>query len=100
MLKVRIKEFRAQKVLTANLALEKLLALPEVRKRLAQLRLSEGLRMEGLSAPPGASTPQTLHYKNITLRGALNEIARAYVNGIWKYTEFPCDGKNQFTIVF
>jgi len=100
LLKVRIKEFRAQRVLTANLALEKLLALSEVRKRSARLRLNEGLRMEGLSSPPSTSIPRTLHYKNITLRSVLNEIARTYGSAVWQYSEFHCEGKNQFSIAF
>jgi len=98
LLKVRIKEYRVEKVRVPNLAIESLLALPEVKKKSAALANSEALRLGGLSSPSEFATPLTLHVKNVSLRDTLNQIARAYGNGIWRYTEFSCGGKNEFSL--
>jgi len=98
LLRVRIKEYRADMVRVPNLAIERLLALPEVRKKSAALKSSEAFRLGGLSSPSDFATPLTVHFKNVSLRDALNLIARAYGNGIWKYTEFSCGGKKKFSL--
>jgi hypothetical protein len=100
LLKVRIKEYQADKVEVPNLAVERLLDLPEVRKKSKELGTSEALKLGGLSSPPRVSTPLTLHLNDVSLREALNLIAREYGNGIWKYTEFFCTGEKKFSVDF
>ena len=98
LLRVRIKEFRVDKVSVPNLVIEKLLALPEIRTKSTALKSSETLKLGGLSSPSDFATPLSVHFSNVSLRDALNRIARAYGNGIWKYTEFSCPGKKKFSL--
>ena len=98
LLRVRIKEFRIDKVRVPNLVIEKLLALPEIRKKSRALKSSETLKLGGLSSPSDFSTPLSMHFSKVTLRDALNLIARAYGNGVWEYTEFTCHGEKKFSL--
>ncbi len=100
LLKVRIREFRIEKVPNVNLALERLLALPEVTKTAAELRLNQGLKLGGLSSPGRDHVTLRVHRKNVTLREALNAIARAHGHAVWQYSEWLCDGKTEFSIEF
>ncbi|MGH9967655.1 MAG: hypothetical protein ACREBG_07445 [Pyrinomonadaceae bacterium] len=100
LLKVRIREFRIGKVPNLNFALERLLALPEVTKTAAELKLNQGLRLGGLSSPGQDQVTLRLYRKNVTLREALNAIACAHGSAVWQYSEWHCDGKTEFAIEF
>ena len=101
LLETRVNEFRMDKVASTQSALSALLALPEVKNRIAELRLSEGLN---LMVVPTASVPDQhrfdVHCKDVTLRDALNAIARAQGRAVWSYTERQCNGKNVYSIDF
>lgn len=94
-----INEFHVEKVTSAKDALGLLLALPEVRKAMADLKLEEGLT---LIVSPFSLRPKefTVSCKNVTLRQALNAIARAQGRAVWDYIEIPCNGKNEVVIRF
>lgn len=101
LLETHITEFRVNKATSARLALSELLTLPEVKKRIAELRLSEGLNVMVI---PSTSAPNQYQFdvncKDVTLRDALNAIARAHGRAVWSYTERYCNGKNMFSIDF
>jgi hypothetical protein len=87
-------------------ALYQLMALPEVRDRVAQLHLEELSRHIGLSdlKRPGSPIEDkpalNLNRRNVTLRVALNAIASAHGYAVWAYTERHCNGRDQFRIDF
>jgi len=100
LLKVRIREFRVSKVSNLNLALERIIALPEVTKTAGDLKLSQGLKLGGLSSPAQSHVTLRIHRKNVTLREALNALARARGFAVWQYSEWYCGGEAKFSIEF
>lgn len=78
LLKTPITQFRVKDAVSAELVVDKLLALSEVQKKMQELHLSHGLKLLVIPSSPKLST-FSVHCKNVTLREALNEIARAQV---------------------
>ncbi len=77
---------------TTNQALDKLLAIPEVEK---QVRLELGIRTFGGGVggyPRVATTKISLSLSNVTVRQALNAIARTRGDAIWVLTNQKCLG--------
>lgn len=99
LLGIRINEFQVENVTFALDALDKLLALPEVKKRMDELDLKPGLTLvKSLSSP---NPPKfSVQCKGITLREALNAIARAQGRGVWEYIEIHCNEKHEVAIRF
>lgn len=101
----RITEFKVENAETVYEALDRLLALPEVQRSINELNLGSRLFRGGLGyfEPPQmaerSSRRLTVNRQNITLREALNAIARAQGNAVWSYTEHRC-GLNAFSIDF
>lgn len=60
--------------------------------------------MSDLKRPGSTSEPGERHYTlnlaNVTVREALNAIARAHGKGVWEYKERHCNGKADFQIQF
>jgi hypothetical protein len=80
-----------------------LFALPEVRKREAELGFDQALYGSGLGGiVPGAPPPPKLdvHVENVTLLEALNALVRMHKHGIWIYREIHCQSTNHFDINF
>lgn len=96
-LRIRIKEFRAHNA-TLELALEQLLALPEVRAHATGRLINEGFRFGGLSSPRQQTV--RIYSRDTTLREALNNIARSHGHAVWVYTERHCDGQHSISIDF
>lgn len=97
-LKIRIKEFRAHNATSLELALEQLLALPEVRAHATGRLINQGFRFGGLSSP--REQLLKIYSRDTTLREALNSIARAHGHAVWVYTERHCDGQHSISIDF
>ena len=97
-LRIRIKEFRAHNATSLELALEQLLALPEVRAHATGRLINQGFRFGGLSSP--REQPVRIYSRDTTLREALNSIARAHGHAVWVYTERHCDGQHSISIDF
>ena len=97
-LSIRIKEFRAHNVKSVELALEQLLALPEVRAHETGQLINQGLRFGGLSSP--RAQPLRIYSRDATLREALNTIARAHGHAVWVYTERQCEGQHSISLEF
>jgi hypothetical protein len=98
LLDTRIAEFYLENAVSVLAALSRLLELPEVRQRRIELGLKSGLQFGGLQSPNPRRL--TVHLQDVTLREALNAIARAHGYGVWSYTEFHCNGRNEFSIEF
>jgi hypothetical protein len=97
LLSTRITELHLENVSTGE-ALNQLLALPEVKKKQEEIHLSSGFDLGGLQSlrPRRLS----LHRQDVTLRQALNAIARAHGHAVWSYREWHCHGKVEFTLKF
>lgn len=102
----RITEFRVENAETVYEALDRLLALPEVQRSINELNLGSRLFRGGIGYfEPSRRTEErsgrrlTVICENVTLREALNAIARAQGNAVWSYAEHRC-GSNSFSIDF
>lgn len=99
LLKTPITQFDVNDVASAEFAADKLLALPEIQKKMQELHLSHGLKLLVTPSNPKPST-FSVHCKNASLREALNAIARAQGRAIWDYVEIHCDQRNEVVIRF
>lgn len=99
LLQTHLHEYEVEDLSSALEALDRLLALPEVRKRMVDLRLKQGLTLvKSLSSPNPAKF--SVKQSGGTLRQALNAIALAQGRAIWEYVEIHCDGRDQVVIRF
>lgn len=87
LLKTHIGEFRVENVAWANTALSMLIATPEVRASLNRLGLTEALKAGAVPLPNPMKAGRIVQCNNVTLREALNVIARAFGNAVWFYKE-------------
>lgn len=99
LLQIRIPRLRVQNVTSAKDALHHLLALDEVKKGMEEQQLKPGISVfvSGETANPKAFS---VHCRNVTLREALNAIARAQGRATWDYIETHCEGRNEVIIRF
>jgi hypothetical protein len=103
----RIGELKIKEAHSLFDALAQLLALPEVQKRIKELDLDQGYTRIGLMdlKRPGndsieKSPNYTISCKNVTVREALNAIARAHGRGVWAYRERHCNERVEFQLQF
>ncbi len=106
-LSLRIAEFDVQNAKTVFEPLNRLLALPALQKRKAELNLTEGMTRLGLSSLPRPGFDANkddigfaVRCHEATVREILNAIVRAHGRAVWAYTERHCDGRNEFRINF
>jgi hypothetical protein len=94
-----ISELDVRNVTSADWPLGKLQASPEVKKAMRDLGLRWGVTLfvSGQSPHPASFS---VHCKDVTLKGALNAIARAQGFAAWDYVETHCDGKDEVVIRF
>jgi hypothetical protein len=100
LLKTHIAEFKVENVAWASSALSKLIAMPEVRASLNRLGLNETLKAGVFPAPNPMKAGRIVQCNNVTLREALNVIARVFGNAVWFYKEDHCTGKDEYSIDF
>lgn len=98
LLDVRIALLRVDKAPSVRSAVATLVALPEVRSALVRLELVEGVRILHGPISLEPEPPFSVDCRNVTVRGALNEIVRREGRAVWEYKEAHCDGKNEFWI--
>ncbi len=77
-----------------------LLQLPEIKEKLKELNLREGLQFSGLQSPPNNRPPTEIIFKDKTLQEILNAIVRKRRRGIWVYNESYYNGENTFSLDF
>lgn len=100
-LKTRIRVFTARGVASPDVTLYKLLTLPEIQTSLSKLGLNEAVRAVVIPMPVGqVRVTHTVRCKDVTLREALNTIARTFGNAVWAYKERRCGGKDEFSLDF
>ena len=104
LLRLEIGEFDSGDVRDVTTAKTFLFALPEVRKREAELDFDQAVLGSGPYGvpPPGTPPPPKLDVRlhNVTLLEALNALVRAHKQGLWIYYETHCESTNHFDIKF
>ncbi len=102
LLKVRVSKLQIIGAKTVNEGLDQLLATPEVRKLNLGRRFVQGgvYRFNPQNPTPKVGRKISLSLRNVTVREALNAIARAHGNAVWILTQGECDGRNLFSIDF
>jgi hypothetical protein len=99
LLGTRISKFRVKDITSALEALSKLLALPEVKKGMEDLHLKPGIAPISYWSSPNPK-PFSVRCEGVTLKQALNSIARAQGRIVWDYLELHCAGKDEVVIRF
>jgi hypothetical protein len=102
-----IANFKVESDKTLDLIVGELLALPEVKEAATGLNLSQGFTEIGISSleRPGYSKKEEkkgcdFDLQTISVREALNAIARARGKAVWSYQEKRCNGVKEFSIRF
>jgi hypothetical protein len=99
LLKTRIPPLDVDDITSAQAGLGRIEQLPEVRRAMADLKLTWGLNVFSTLMSPHPKT-FSVHFKGGTVRGALNAFARAEGSSIWDYVERHCNGQNEVVISF
>lgn len=97
LLRARINEFHVESTASSLDALLQLLKLPEVMEAMSNLHLKPGLMLVSYWSTPRQFSVRS---DDVTLRQALNAIARANGRDIWGYIETHCDGRDEVVIRF
>jgi len=104
LLTLRIAAFDSGDATDVTTAKTFLFALPEVRKRAAELGFDQAIYGSGLSGIPPAGTPPppklNVRLQDVTLLEALNALVRAHNHGLWMYRETHCESSKHFDIKF
>jgi hypothetical protein len=104
LLEVQVGEFEIRPTETIDAMLGKLLMTPEVQHGIAQLQLKREIGLASLERPGFKRVEEddgsTFRYQNLTVRKALNAIARAHGNAVWNYREQRCNAEDKFSIGF
>lgn len=100
LLKTHIGEFKVEDAAWPSTVLSMLIATPEVKDSLSRLGLNEALKAGSFQAPDSRKVGRIVECNNVTLREALNVIARTFGNAVWFYKEDHCNGKHQYSIDF
>lgn len=101
--KVRMAKFDVRKAETPNTALFELLAVPEVRQ--AKLNLGRhgvqgGVHVFCPGCPPPKTKKISVNLKGVTVREALNAIARADGSAVWRFSQRECGAQKSFSLEF
>jgi hypothetical protein len=103
-LEVRVARFRAERVKSPDEALVKLFEMPEVLKAMTNPAIGSRLFRGGIGfyAPAPSSDIETFSVRldNVTVREALNAIARAHGHAMWTYHPNSCREVNDFELDF
>jgi hypothetical protein len=100
LLDLRLKHFKVDDAPIIYTALNVLLAMPEVKARVAELKLGYGMVQLGIMPMPAKNLHLSIDRKDITVREALNSIVREQGYAVWAYRERNCQGQKEFAIDF
>jgi hypothetical protein len=103
LLTLRISSFDTGDAGSVTTAKTFLFALPEVRKRAAELGFDQAVSGSGpYGVVPGAPPPPkvNIHLQDVTLLEALNALVRAHKHGVWIYREIDCKSIKHFDVSF
>lgn len=99
LLHVLISEFSIDDATSAMASLSQLLARPEITTAMTDLKLDWGLQVGTFPSSPNPKK-FSVHCKDVTLRQALNAIARMEGRAVWYYVETRCNGNHEVVIKF
>ena len=100
-LKTQIKSVEVKHFKSPGTAVRKILASPELLEALSRLGLHERLRAVVWPVDLDAKEKgHSLSFKNVSLREALNLIARTHGHAVWEYSEEHCNGRDEFLLDF
>lgn len=107
LLRVRVAHFRAENMRSPAEALAELLETTEVREEMTCSDIGSRLFRGGVSyydpdqnASEGDIKTFSVSRDNVTVREALNAIAREYGRTMWTYRQLHCRGVNTFELDF
>lgn len=100
LLRTHIREFKIQDAVWPGSTLSSLLSTQEVRASLDRLGLKEALKAGSFPVSSARKVGRTVQCHNVTLREALNVIARTFGNAVWFYKQDHCNGKDEYSIDF
>lgn len=105
LLSVNIPRLDIRNAYSLDYVVDRLFSVPEVRRRITELNLTPGyvrLGMSDLSRPNSTRVGKEPRYsfRNITLREALNNVARQHGTAVWEYRENRCNGKTEYQVQF
>jgi hypothetical protein len=97
---IRISRFEISQVESPNEALARLLAIPEVQK--AHLKLGPRAVQGGTyvfcpGCPPKETKKFSVSLQGVTVREALNAIARAHGSAVWSFRQSECGERKSFS---
>lgn len=101
---IRMSRFEVSQVESPNEALFQLLAIPELQQ--ARLNLGHHFGQGGTypfcpkGCPPKETKKISVSLKDVTVREALNAIARAHGNAVWKFSQSECGERKLFSLDF
>lgn len=102
-LAVRISKFEISDVESLREVLSLLLSLPEVREAQRSLG-SQAVQGGSYAFCPGGCSPKekriSISLKDVTVREALNAIARTHGNAVWWFRPSECRGRKFFSLDF
>ena len=107
LLTVLITKLKVTKARSVDDVIGQILALPEVQRRIVELHLTSGYSRIGMrdlrrlgSVSQSKQRNYMLDLKHVTLREALNAVARGNGRGVWEYRERHCNGTAEFQLQF
>ena len=106
LLDVVIPSFDVEGEPTVDWIVEQLLNTSALQKAAVELKLQRGYAEIGLRSleRPGYPKPAgkvfDVHLRNVTLRAALNRVARAHGTAVWHYDQKQCKNAHEFTLKF
>lgn len=100
LLNVRIDKLKVENAPNINVILDNLLELPEVKAAIVKLNfIPPDMKIILESALPPRKR-YTVECENVTVREAMNAIARAHGRAVWEYKEQRCKGETVYTANF
>jgi hypothetical protein len=102
LLNVYISKFKVENAQSLDAIVDNLLQLPEVKVAIAKLQLIGGTKIivQPMSVDPEKRPKYSVECNDMTVREALNAIARINGRAVWEYKEQHCDGKTVYTLDF
>jgi hypothetical protein len=102
LLQTKINDYFIDSDKSADVVLQELLELPELKDAVERSGLHNWKLQViiGLQPPPRKWERHYKHVGDITVREALNAIAKFYDNGIWAFTEYKCEEGKRSSLVF
>lgn len=105
LLSVNMRNVEIRKTYSLELVASELLSVAGVRHRMTELNFTPGYIRLGMNDLPRSTDarmkePPAYHFRNVTLRDALDSVARRHGAAVWEYRENHCKGKTEVQLQF